>query len=197
MIRYSPCSDRLAGKVALITGSTQGIGLGIARRFAAEGATVVINDEGANDGVAVAEAIEAEAGSDARFVEADVGDPEAVERLVGAVEEGFGRLDVLVNNVADFRHGPMTETSIEDWDDVMSVALRSHWLVPRESLGLLARGASVVNMSSVHAVRTDPDCIPYNVAKSGVNGLTRAMAVDLGPEDVRVNAIMPGKILVE
>ncbi|MEA5387989.1 SDR family oxidoreductase [Haloarculaceae archaeon H-GB11] len=196
MIRYPHCADRLDDAVAVVTGSTQGIGLGIARRFAAEGATVVVNDHGANDGDAVAAAVREE-GGDALYVQADVSDPEGIEGFVETVVDECGRIDVLVNNVADFRHGPLAETSLQDWEDVMTVALRSHWLMTKAALPHMPDGASVINMSSVHAVQTDPKCIPYNVAKSGVNGLTRALAVELGPEGVRVNAIMPGKILVE
>jgi len=196
MIRYAACAKRLDGTVAVVTGSTQGIGLGIAKRFAAEGATVVVNDHGDNDGEAVAETVRAE-GGDATYVQADVSDPDEIEEFVDAVGEKFGRIDVLVNNVADFRHGPVAETTLQDWHDVLTVALRSHWLTTKAATEYMSDGGSVINMSSIHAVQTDPKCIPYNVAKSGVNGLTRALAVELGPDGIRVNAIMPGKILVE
>jgi NAD(P)-dependent dehydrogenase (short-subunit alcohol dehydrogenase family) len=196
MIRYPACSKRLDGTVAVVTGSTQGIGLGIAKRFAAEGATVVVNDHGDNDGEAVAETVRAE-GGDATYVQADLGDPDEIDEFADTIAEEYGRIDVLVNNVADFRHGPLAETTLQDWGDVMKVALQSHWLTTKATIEYMPDGGSVVNMSSIHAVQTDPKCIPYNVAKSGVNGLTRALAVELGPAGIRVNAIMPGKILVE
>jgi NAD(P)-dependent dehydrogenase (short-subunit alcohol dehydrogenase family) len=197
MLSYPACPNRLDDAVAVVTGSTRGIGLGIARRFASEGASVVINDEEATDGEEVARDLAETGGGPVQYVEADCADPAAIDRLVDTVVDEFGRIDVLVNNVADFRHGPLSETTLDDWAAVLDVALRSHWYATRAAVPHMPAGSSVVNVSSVHAVATDPHCVPYNVAKSGVNGLTRALAVDLGPEGVRVNAIMPGKILVE
>jgi NAD(P)-dependent dehydrogenase (short-subunit alcohol dehydrogenase family) len=197
MIEHDHCSGRLDDKVALVTGSTQGIGLAIARRYAREGASVVINDHGANDGEAIAAAITADTGSDAIYVEADAGETDDVERLVATAADEFGRIDVLVNNVANSVSGPFMERDLDDWENVMDVALRSHWYATREAVPHMPEGSSVVNISSVHAIQTDPECFPYNVAKSGVNGLTRALAIELGPEGIRVNAIMPGKILTE
>lgn len=196
MIEYQPCSKRLGGKVAVVTGSTQGIGLGIARRFSAEGASVVINDHGANDGDAIASEV-ASQGGDATYIKANMGEPDDIDRFLDTAEAEYGTIDILVNNVANFRHGPLAETTLQDWEDVIDVALRSHWYTTKQAVPRMSAGSSVINMSSVHAIQTDPLCIPYNVAKSGVNGLTRALAVDLGPKDIRVNAIMPGRILVE
>ena len=196
MIRHDPCPERLEDKVIIITGSTQGIGLGMAKRFSAEGATVVINDHGANDGAAIAETV-AEEGGEAMYIQADAGNPDDLDRLIDGTVEAYGRIDVLVNNVANSISGPFEERDLEDWDAVMNVALRSHWYATKQALPHMPEGSSVINISSVHGVQTDPECFPYNVAKSGVNGLTRALAIELGPEGIRVNAIMPGKIITE
>lgn len=196
MIRYDHCTERLSEKVIVISGSTQGIGLGMAKRFSAEGASIVINDHGANDGDAIAEVV-AKEGGDAIYVQADAGDPDQIDHLIEKTVEAFGRIDVLVNNVTNSVSGPFEERTLEEWDEVMNVALRSFWYTTKQALPHMSEGSSVINISSVHAVQTDPECFPYNVANSGINGLTRALAIELGVHGIRVNAIMPGKILTE
>jgi len=190
---YSCCPGRLDDTVALVTGSTHGIGLCIARRFAREGAAVVVNDEGSHDGKSIAAEL-AETGADATYVEADALDPDDIERLVRRTVEEYGRIDVLVNNVATWRHQRFDETGLDDWEFVMDGALRSHWLTTKHAVDHVPRGGSVVNVSSVHALDADPGRFPYNVAKAAVNALTRTFAVELGPLGVRANAIMPGPI---
>ncbi len=193
MDHTTDCPDRLTDKVALVTGSTHGIGLGIAERFAREGASVVVNDHDEYDGAAVAEGLE----SDAIYVEADVRDPSAIERLVETAVEEYGRIDVLVNNVGGGRNDPPDDLTLEDWAFTMETTLRSGWLCTAHALEHVPAGGSIVNVSSTNAFATVPGFFPYNVAKAGVNGLTRALAVELGPLDVRVNGIEPGAIEIE
>lgn len=195
MIRHDHCPKRLADKVIVITGSSRGIGLGMARRFSAEGASIVLNSR-AESGEELVEEVEAE-GGEAIYVQADAGKPEDIDHLIEETVEAFGRIDVLVNNVANSISGDFMDRDLDDWDAVMDVALRSHWYTTRQALPHMPEGSSVINISSVHAVQTDPECFPYNVANSGVNGLTRALSIELGPEGVRVNCIMPGKIITE
>lgn len=194
-----PCPGRFAGKAALVTGSTSGIGRGIARRLLREGASVVVNDEGGSDGdgESVAVSLETDAPGRAAYIPADVGDADSVRRLVDEAVDELDGLDVLVNNVGEGKNAPPDELSTDDWTWVMDVKLRSGWLTTRYALEELAGGGSIVNVSSVHGGRTTRGYFPYNVAKAGVDGLTRALAVELGPVGVRVNAVAPGAIFVD
>lgn len=192
------CAGRQAGRTALVTGSTHGIGLGIARRLAAEGASVVVNDHGEHDGRAVADAIDEQYPGEATFVEADVRDPEAVERLVAATVERFGGLDVLVNNVGGGERGTVASTTTEQWRETMDRTVRSAWLCTRAALEYFPTdGGRVVNVSSTLARGYDHGFLAYSVAKGGVNALTQALAVELGPLGVTANAVLPGLIRVE
>jgi NAD(P)-dependent dehydrogenase (short-subunit alcohol dehydrogenase family) len=191
----TPVRGRFDDAVVLVTGSTRGIGFGIARRFAREGAAVVLNDEGTGDGSDAVERIRDD-GGEATYVRADVGDPEADRRLVDAAVDAYGRLDVLVNNAAVWTETTSLEVSVEEWDRVFDTDLRGPWLLSRYASEHLPDGGSVINVASIHADLTQPGLFPYNVAKAGVTGLTRAMALELAPE-VRVNGINPGWIGVE
>lgn len=186
--------ERFEDRVALVTGSTHGIGLGIAKRLSSEGAAVVVNDEGAYDGDRIAEEV---LEGEATYLEADVTDREEIERLVDRTVETYGRIDVLVNNVGDHRSGLLTEVTVEDWEFTFDATLKSAWLVTRRAIAEMPEGSSVVNVSSMEAIGTVPQMFPYNVAKTGLNGLTRAMAVELGPVGIRANAVMPGAIYLE
>lgn len=187
---------RFEGDVVLVTGSTHGIGLGIARRFAREGASVVVNDHGEYDGPAVAAELR-EAGGEATFVEADVTDPGAVERLVDRTVEEYGRIDVLVNNAGGGTQDRPEELTLAEFEETLALSLRSGWLTVEHALEHMPAGASVVNVSSRLGAETVPASFPYDAAKAGVDGLTRSLAVDLGSLGIRVNAVAPGAIEVE
>ncbi|WP_435065090.1 SDR family NAD(P)-dependent oxidoreductase [Halobaculum sp. EA56] len=185
---------RFRDEVALVTGSTRGIGEGIARRLAAEGARVIVTGRTEADGTAVAEDIRS-AGGDAEFVRADVRDPDDIAALVEATVDTYGGLDVLVNNAGVETNTGAGEATMEDWSFVVETDFRSYWLTAKHAEAAMDEGA-VVNVSSNHAFLTMPEMFPYNAVKSGIDGMTRAMALDFGPQ-VRVNTVNPGWVAIE
>jgi NAD(P)-dependent dehydrogenase (short-subunit alcohol dehydrogenase family) len=189
-------TQRLAGKVALVTGSTLGIGAATARLFAAEGARVVLNSHVED---AAARRIADELGPDrALFVQADVADEAAVHAMVARAQARFGRVDVLVNNAGrNFFNDPLALT-MDQWRHCMSVDLEGAWHCARAVLpGMLEGGGSIVNIASVHGHKIIPGCFPYPVAKHALVGLTRALGLQYAARGVRVNSISPGLILTE
>ncbi|WP_256391791.1 SDR family NAD(P)-dependent oxidoreductase [Natronoarchaeum rubrum] len=190
----TPCPDRFDGDVVVVTGSTRGLGETIARRFAAEGAAVVVSGRTVEDGEAVAASIREDEG-EATFVEVDLRDPDAVAALIDAAAEEYGTLDVVVNNAGVETYTGVEEATMEDWNLVVETDLRAYWLCVKRAAEHMNEGA-VVNVSSNHAFATTPEMFPYNAVKPAVEGMTRAMALDLGPE-IRVNSVAPGWTEIE
>jgi NAD(P)-dependent dehydrogenase (short-subunit alcohol dehydrogenase family) len=189
-------STRHDGDIAIVTGSTKGIGAGIAKRLAAEGATVVVNGRSEDDGKEVVEAIRAD-GGEATFIKADMRDPAAIAALVEETADRYGRIDVLVNNAGVQTETTATEATIDDWEFVVETDFRSFWLCVKHAVEHMPEGSSILNMSSNHAFLTMPGLFPYNAVKAGINGMTRALALELGPLGIRVNTINPGWIEIE
>jgi len=189
--------QRLAGKVAIVTGSSRGIGLAIARRFAAEGAAVVINYVGREaEAAAAVKEIEA-AGGRALAVQADVSRSADVARLVRTAREHFGRIDILVNNAGVMVTKGVLETTEDDWDRTIDVNLKGAYLCSKAVAPLMIeqQGGTIINISSNSGLY-HPSAMrftEYVVSKAGMNGLTKALALALGPH-VSVNAICPGWI---
>ncbi|XVH33106.1 SDR family NAD(P)-dependent oxidoreductase (plasmid) [Haloferacaceae archaeon DSL9] len=191
-------ANRLDGRTAIVTGSTRGIGAGIARRFAAEGANVVVSGRSETAGEAVAGEICTSAmDGDATFVRADMREPDDIEDLIGAAAIEYGNIDILVNNAAVQTETTAKDATIDDWDFVLETDFRAYWLTAKHAIEHMPAGGSIINVSSNHAFVTVPGIFPYNAVKAGINGMTRALAVELGPIGVRVNTINPGWVEVE
>ncbi|WP_254808529.1 SDR family NAD(P)-dependent oxidoreductase [Natronosalvus amylolyticus] len=185
---------RFDGQTAIVTGSTRGIGAGIAARLAAEGANVVVTGRTAEAGKAVVDAIEAD-GGEAVFVEADMREPDDIAALAEATAETYGGVDILVNNAGVQTETAVDEASMDDWAFVLETDFRAYWLAAKAALEHMDEG-SIINISSNHAESTMPGLFPYNAVKAGINGMTRAMALDLGPS-IRTNTVAPGWIEIE
>lgn len=183
----------LQGRVAIVTGGAQGIGEACARRFAREGARVVIADVADARGQALADEL------GARYVHCDVGDKAQVDALVAQAVQAHGRIDVLVNNAGIFRAADFLDVTEEDFDAVLRVNLKGAFLVGQAVAREMARArrGSIVNMSSVNSVLAIPGIASYNVSKGGINQLTRVMALALADQGIRVNAVGPGTIATE
>jgi len=188
---------RLAGKVAIVTGSSRGIGKAIAERFAAEGAKVTVNWAGRErDAKAVVDGINSR-GGEALSIGADVSSSADVKKLVRATMDRFGRIDILVNNAGVMVGKPVLETTEEDWDRTIDVNLKGAYLCSKEVAPImLGQEAGKIIMMSSNSGLYHPSAMKfteYVVSKAGMNGLTKALALALGPH-ITVNAICPGWI---
>ena len=189
----STVSFGLTGRVCIVTGGAQGIGEACARRFAREGAQVVIADMAD----AAGEALAAELG--ALYLHCDVGDKADVDATVASVLKAHGRIDVLVNNAGIFRAAEFLEVTEADFDAVLRVNIKGSFLMGQAVARVMAQagGGNIVNMSSVNGVLAIPTIASYNVSKGGINQLTRVMALALADKGIRVNAVAPGTIATE
>ncbi|HPU51427.1 MAG TPA: SDR family oxidoreductase [Burkholderiaceae bacterium] len=184
---------RLASKVAIVTGAGSGFGEGIATRFAAEGARVVVNDVDTANGERVADAIR-KAGGQATFVRADVSRGDDVKALLQATLSAYGRLDIQINNAGvSHRNQSMLTVSEEDFDRVYAVNVKSlYWTARYMAPHFRDNGGGVfINIASTGGVRPRPGLVWYNGTKGAVIVTSRAMAVELAPDRIRVNVINP------
>lgn len=186
----------LAGKVVVVTGAGKGIGQAIAERFGAAGSSVVVNDVNDSSARAVANGI-VDTGGTAMAAPADVSDGEQVAAMFDTVMSTHGTVDVLVNNAGLV--SPMLHFFDADeawWRRIIDVNLNGHFLCCHRAARIMAKngGGSIINMSSGGATRAHRSFTAYDASKGGIEALTRAMALDLGPYNIRVNALMPGSI---
>jgi NAD(P)-dependent dehydrogenase (short-subunit alcohol dehydrogenase family) len=189
-------SGRVAGKVALVTGAGTGIGRAVCVRLAEEGADVVVTSQTAAHVEATCRLAAEAAGRELLGLRLDVGDSDAVDLVVGQVVERFGRIDVLSNNAGiELVHGPsLVETTDEEWERVFRVNVAGTFYACRSAIPHMPDGSSIVNMASINSFVAWENDAPYTATKGAVLQLTRALALELAPRHVRVNAVCPGVI---
>lgn len=190
---------KLQGKTAIVTGSTKGIGLGIALAFAREGAAVVVNARKVEDCKKVASEIE-KAGGRAVGIAADLSRSDEVRRLAREAEAALGgRVDILVNNAGQPRVAPSVELPEADYRYTLDLNLNAYFLLSQEvARGMLGRQSGIIiNVSSINGTVAFPQRLAYCVSKAGVNMLTKVLAIEWASQGVRVNAIAPGYVATE
>jgi NAD(P)-dependent dehydrogenase (short-subunit alcohol dehydrogenase family) len=186
---------RFDGKNVVVTGGALGIGAATAKLLAERGASVAILDWDERAGVETVRQIE-EAGGRADFTRVNVADFDSVDRAVTRVVEICGGVNSLVVSAGIQRYGTALTTSIEQWDEVLAVNLKGAWNAARAVIPFLQKGGggTVVNVSSVQALATQPNVLAYTVSKHALIGLTRSMAIDFASQKIRVNAVCPGSV---
>jgi 3-hydroxybutyrate dehydrogenase len=187
----------LKGKTAVVTGSTSGIGLGIARALAAEGANVVINGFGDSGEIEKARAkVEAEFGVKAAYSPADMTKPAEIAAMIKTAEQTFGSVDVLVNNAGIQHVAPVEEFPVEKWDQILAINLSSAFHAVRAAVpGMKARKwGRIINTASAHSLVASPFKVAYISAKHGLAGLTKTVALELATFGITCNCISPGYV---
>jgi 3-oxoacyl-[acyl-carrier protein] reductase len=191
-------SKRLAGKVGIVTGASKGIGAGIAKYLAAEGASVVVNYASSKEGAEqVVKEITSEGGK-AIALQGDVAKAKDVERLFAETKKAFGQLDILVNNAGVYEFATLEETTEAQFQKMFGVNVLGLILSTREAVKYFGpQGGSVVNIGSTVSQLTPPATVVYTATKGAVDAITRVLAKELGPRKIRVNSINPGMVETE
>ena len=180
----------LKEKVALITGSTSNIGLGIARAFAREGAKVIVHSRHSEDSGKIAGEIRGDSFA------ADLARADEIDRLFKHIEAKHGRLDLLVNTVAHSTKNGILEVTLEEWQQILAVNLTAYFLCIQRAAKMMQKtgGGAIINISAASGERGSPGTAVYSISKGAINALTRQAAVDLAPYNIRVNGIIAGII---
>jgi len=184
---------RLKDKAAIVTGAASGIGAATARVFAREGAQVLLVDRDAERGEGGARAIR-ESGGRAEFITGDMGDLSAIERMIETAVNRFGGVDVLHNNTAGSTPVKLGDLDVEQWQSALDLGLRPYWYATKCALPhmIAAGGGAIVNTASISGLQADHALGVYNVVKAAIINLTRSIALDYAPDNVRCNAVCPG-----
>src|SRR5947207_9183507 len=191
-------NGKLNGKVAVVTGASKGIGAGIAKEFASEGASVVVNYASAkSDADKVIDEITRRGGK-AVAVQANVAKKSEVERLFAETEKAFGKIDILVNNAGVYEWVPLEDVTEQQFHNMFDTDVLGMLFVTQEALKRFnANGGSIVNIGSLASSLTPPTAVVYNATKGAVDAITRTLAKELGPRKIRVNSINPGMVVTE
>jgi len=191
-------TKKLDGKIAVVTGASKGIGAGIAKRFAAEGADVVINYASAKkDADRVVDEI-SKRGGKALAIQGNVAKKTDVERLFAEADKTFGKIDIVVNNAGVYEFVPLEEVTEQQFHRMFDTNVLGMLLATQEALKHFnPDGGSIVNISSLASVLAPPTGAVYNATKAAVDAITRTLAKELGPRKIRVNAINPGMVITE
>jgi len=190
--------SKLLGKVAVVTGASKGIGAGIAKALAAEGASVVVNYSTSKEGAdRVVDEITKRNGR-AVAIQGDVAKAADLERIFAETKRAFGQLDVLVNNAGVYEFAPLEAITEEQFHRQFNTNVLGLILATREAVKYFGeRGGSVINIGSLASSLTPPTAVVYNATKGAVDAITRTLAKELGPKKIRVNSINPGMVITE
>src|SRR5437667_3989214 len=197
-LRNEMKNGKLKGKVAVVTGASKGIGAGIAKAFAAEGASVVINYASAkSDADKIVDQISKASGR-AVAVQANVAKRSDVQRLFAEAEKAFGKVDILVNNAGVYEFVPLEEVTDQQFHRMFDTNVLGMLLVTQEALKHFnSKGGSIINIGSLASSLTPPTAVVYNATKAAVDAITRTLAKELGQRKIRVNSINPGMVITE
>jgi 3-oxoacyl-[acyl-carrier protein] reductase len=188
----------LSGKVAVVTGASKGIGAQVAEELAAHGASVVVNYARSKQDAEKVVADITKAGGKAVAVAGNVAKSEEIERLFDEAKEAYGKIDILVNNAGIYAFAPLEMVTRESISSMFDVNVTGLLLATKAALPLFpAEGGSIINIGSVAGEPTPPQSAVYSGTKGAVNSITRVLAKELGPKNIRVNAVNPGPILTE
>jgi 3-oxoacyl-[acyl-carrier protein] reductase len=191
-------SKKLAGKVAIVTGASKGIGASIAKHLAAEGAAVVVNYSSSKEGADTAVAEITKNGGRALAVQANVAKHSELQQLFAETKKAFGKLDILINNAGVYEFQPLEAVTEEHFHKHFNLNVLGLILASQEAAKHFGpAGGSIVNVSSLASTYTPPNTVVYSATKAAVDAVTKVLAKELGPRKIRVNAVNPGMIETE